>query len=298
MRRGVPTAFVLAASALFGLLFSAQETGAQNATAVFRVESRLVEIQARVLDQRNRYVDGLTRDRFKVIEDGKPQKTLSFEETTSETACAILLDTTGSMSEALPVVKSAVLRFIDRLRARDQVAVYTFSSSLRMIQDFTRDKSAAKTAVLRIRPGGRTSLFDALAGVAKDISNKPGKKAIIVFTDGNDNESVLNLASASSRAKKSGVPVYTVAQGEALKNRDLIRVLEEIASTAGGRHYEARNASAVADVFDDIIGDVQHTYFLTYKPSIDGNKGWRSIRLLVSSPQNLKVVTKEGYFSD
>lgn len=298
MRQSVPTALVLAACALFGLLFSARETGAQDATAVFRVESRLVEVQARVLDQRNRYLDGLTKNQFEVIEDGKPQSIISFEETTSETSCAILLDTTGSMSEALPVVKSAVLRFIDRLRPRDQVAVYSFSSSLRMLQDFTRDKSAAKTAVLRLRPGGKTSLFDALAGVAKDISNRPGKKAIIVFTDGNDNESILNLASAASRAKKSGVPVYTVAQGEALKSRDLLRVLEEIARTAGGRHYEAREPSKVAGIFDDIIGDVQHTYFLTYKPSIAENKGWRAIRLLVSSPPNLKIFTKEGYFAD
>ncbi len=194
----------------------------------------MVEVQARVLDQRNRYVDVLTRDQFEVAEDGKPQRILSFEATTWDTACAILLDTTGSMSEALPVVKNAVLRFIDRLRPRGQVAVNSFSSSLRVIQDFTRDKSAAKTAVLRIRPDGMTSLFDARAGVAKDISNRPGKKAIIVFTDGNDNASVLNLASASSRAKRSGVPVYTVAQGEALRNRDSVRVLEEIARTAGG----------------------------------------------------------------
>src|SRR5512143_418143 len=122
MRERAARALVLAPSALFGLLFSARELGAQDASTIFRVESRLVEVQVRVLDQRNRYIDGLTRDQFEVIDDGKPQKILSFEATTSETTCAILLDTTGSMSEALPVVKSAVLRFIDRLRARDQVA--------------------------------------------------------------------------------------------------------------------------------------------------------------------------------
>ena len=298
MRRIVPTAVVLTSFALMALVFAARETGAQDATTLFRVESRLVEVQARVLDQRNRYVDGLTRDQFEVIEDGKPQRILSFESTTSDTACAILLDATGSMSEALPVVKSAVLRFIDRIRPRDQVAVYSFSNTLRVIQDFTLDKSAAKTAVLRMRPGGRTSLFDALAGVARDVSSRPGKKAIIVFTDGNDNASILNIASASAGAKKSGVPVYTVAQGEALKNRDLVRVLEEIARTAGGRHYEARNPSTVAEVFDDILGEVQHTYFLTYKPSNEG-KGWHALRLLVGSPpRNLKISTKEGYFAD
>lgn len=298
MRERVAGAMILASSALFGLLFSAREAGPQDASSIFRVESRLVEVQARVLDQRNRYVDSLTRDQFEVTDDGKPQKILSFEATTSETACAILLDTTGSMSEALPVVKSAVLRFIDRLRPRDQVAVYSFSNSLRMIQDFTRDKSAAKTAVLRSRPGGTTALFDALAGVARDISDRPGKKAIIVFTDGNDNASILNVVSASSRAKRSGVPVYTVAEGEALKNRDLVRVLEEVARTAGGRYYEARNPAGVAEVFDDITGDVQHTYLLTYKPPAAENKGWRPIRLLVRSPQTLKILTKEGYFAD
>jgi len=298
MRESAARALVLASSALFGLLFSARDAGAQDAGTVFRVESRLVEVQARVLDQRNRYIDGLTRDQFEVIDDGKPQKILSFEATTSETTCAILLDTTGSMSEALPVVKSAVLRFIDRLRPRDQVAVYSFSNSLRLVQDFTRDKSAAKTAVLRSRPGGTTALFDALAGVARDISDKPGKKAIIVFTDGNDNASILNVVSASARAKRSGVPVYTVAEGAALKNGDLVRVLQEVARSAGGRYYEARNPAAVAEVFDDITGDVQHTYLLTYRPPAAMNKEWRPIRLQVRSPQKLKILAKEGYFAD
>ena len=146
----------LALLVLAAMCFSAQEV-------VFRTESRLVEVYATVLDDRGKYMDGLVRDRFVVSEDGKQQSLVAFESDAAGLDCAVLLDTTGSMGQELPRVKNAVAKFIDELRDDDSIAIYSFTTSLDLLQDFTRDRALAKRAVMRTRAAGGTALFDAIA---------------------------------------------------------------------------------------------------------------------------------------
>jgi hypothetical protein len=93
------------------------------------------------------------------------------------------------------------------------VAIYSFSNSVRLLQDFTIEKSAAKRAVMRTRVAGGTALFDAIAQTVRSISARNGRKALVVFTDGADNSSVLDSQAAVGRAKRAGIPVFAVAQG-------------------------------------------------------------------------------------
>src|SRR5712692_10035431 len=132
---------ILAASAAF----------AQEPLATFKTDVRLVEIYATVFDSKGRYLDGLTREQFTVLDNEQPETIEAFESSTAGLSCAILLDHTGSMADALPVVKNAVVKLIDQLRADDWVAVYSFSTNLHTLQRFTRDKQVAKQAVLRTR---------------------------------------------------------------------------------------------------------------------------------------------------
>ena len=187
--------------------------------AVFRVDSRLVEVYATIRDQNGHYLDGLPRDRFQVKDNGELQPLAVFESNTDKFSCAVLLDTTGSMAAVLPVVKNSVIHMIDELRDGDTVAIYSFSTSLNQLVDFTTDKAAAKQAVLRTRANGSTALFDSVSELAREMAPRPGKKAMVVFTDGDDNASVLNVKAAVQRAKKAGVPVYAIAEGDALKSK-------------------------------------------------------------------------------
>ena len=255
-----------------------------------------MEIYATVFDSKGRYLDGLTREQFTVLDNEQPQTIEAFESSTAGLSCAILLDHTGSMADALPVVKNAVVKLIDQLRADDWVAVYSFSTNLHTLQRFTRDKQVAKQAVLRTRAEGSTALFDAISHVAGDASKRTGKKAIVVFTDGQDNASVLNAAAATARATKVGVPVYTVAEGEALKSVRLLRLLKDIAQSTGGRSYSVRRAREVEDVFVDISHDMQHTYLLAYKAPPSPEATWRTVRLSVRGIGDYKIRAKEGYF--
>ena len=264
--------------------------------ALFKSEVRLVEVYATVYDRRGRYVQGLTREHFQVRDEGEERKIEAFETDTSFLSCALLMDTSGSMREALPVVKRAVLKLIDELRGGDSMAVYGMSSALRTLQGFTTDKGAAKQAVLRTWPAGRTALFDAISFVARALSERAGKKVLVVFTDGQDNASVLNPTAAMNRAKKAGIPVYTVAHGEALENKHLVRRLKDLSQMTGATAYTMRSSKKATKIFQDISRDVQHMYMLAYRAPQPTQRRWRNIEVSVKGLKKGRIRAKRGYF--
>jgi VWFA-related protein len=271
----------------------------QDEPGKFKVNVRLVEVYATVLDHKGHYVDGLGRDSFKVLENGRPQSIHTFEADTDGISCAILLDTTGSMTQALPRVKNSVVKLIDELGDHDSVAIFTFDRRLVVRQDFTTDKDAAKRAVLRTRAEGETALFDALSESAEEVSKRPGKKALIVFTDGDDNSSVLNASSAVARAKKLGIPLYSVAEGEAMRSAKLKKLLEDLSQNTGGLAYHVNKLDDISSVFREIATVLQHLYMISYKPTSDPTDAkWRKISLEVKGSQDYKIRAKEGYFPD
>jgi Ca-activated chloride channel family protein len=265
----------------------------------FRSDVRLVEVYASITDQKGRHVDGLERQRFHVADEGTQQKIVSFETEGSELTCAILLDTTGSMQDALPKVKNAVSSFLEEMREGDAAGIFAFNATLVTLQDFTTDRDAARRAVLRTRAAGATALFDALASVARSTSARRGKKAIVLFTDGDDNASGLTADGATKRILEAGVPVYTVLEGEARRSPVLRKRLRAIAESTGGFSSEADSAKDIEKVFMNIEGDLKHLYLLTYSPpaTADVTK-WRAIRVEVEGLTDYKVRGKQGYFPE
>jgi len=220
---------------------------------LFKTETRLIEMYATIHDQHGKYGDGLSADRFRVLDEGESQPIVAFESQGTALSCALVLDTTGSMQNTLPLVKNAAVSLIDDMRAGDSVAVYGFSTSLNLLQDFTEDRAAAKWSLLRTRASGATALFDALAQVTRDISKRQGKKVMVIFTDGADNSSVLRAQSAIVRARKCGIPIYTIAEGHALQSKELLKELRSIAEGSAGGFYEAKKNADIAPIFRDIL---------------------------------------------
>jgi Ca-activated chloride channel family protein len=271
----------------------------QEPATIIKVQVRLVQVYASIHDQKGHFVDGLSRENFQVLEDEKPQQIAAFDSTSQSLSCAILLDTTGSMNEALPRVKNSIVRLIDELDPQDSVAIYTFDQRLVIRQEFTTDKSAAKRAVLRTRAEGATALFDALSEATQELSQRSGKKVLILFTDGDDNSSALNASAAVARAKKAGVPLYTIAEGEATHSKDLKKLLDDLSQRTGGAAYEVKKPGEIEQVFHQISEDLRHLYMISYRPPQAANDGkWRKIQLLVKGPQNYHVRAKEGYFAE
>ena len=293
-----PVGFTTLASLLAALSFVLGTYG-QEPTTVIKVQVRLVEVYASIHDKKGHFVDGLSRENFEVFEDGKPQPIAAFDSTSQSLSCAILLDTTGSMSEALPRVKNSIVKLIDELGPEDSVAIYTFDQRLVIRQDFTTDKSAAKRAALRTRAEGQTALFDALSEAAQELSQRAGKKVLILFTDGDDNSSALNASAAVARAKKAGVPLYAIAEGEATRSRNLRKLLDELSERTGGAAYKVEKPGEIEQVFHEISEDVRHLYMISYRPPQGANDGkWRKIDVTVKGPKDYRIRAKEGYFAE
>ena len=270
---------------------------AQDSFSTIKVNVRLVEVYATVLDHKGKYVDGLKSEDFRILEDGQPQRISTFESNADAISCAILLDTTGSMREALPRVKNSVVKLIDELGPQDSVAIFTFDDHLTVRQDFTTDKDAAKRAVLRTRAEGSTALFDAISDASDELAKRRGKKAFIVFTDGDDNSSLLTATGAVAHAKKVGIPLYAIAEGEATRSSQLGSVLNELSENTGGVAYRVKKADDIEEIFQTIASNLHHLYLISYKPQGDGSDGrWRKIDILVGGVENYRLRAKQGYF--
>jgi Ca-activated chloride channel family protein len=286
----------LCVAAMAIVLASGAATAPQVPGAI-KVEVHLVEVYATVHDHKGGYVDGLARDNFQVFDDGQAERITNFETSGQSLSCGILLDTTGSMAEALPRVKNSIVKLIDALDPQDSVGIYTFDSQLTIRQEFTTDKQEAKRAILRTRAEGQTALFDALSEAAQEVATRPGKKVLIVFTDGDDNASALNATAAIARAKKLGIPLYAIAEGEATHSHNLRKILDELSERTGGATYQVKKPNEIEEVFAKISEELKHLYMIAYQPPANaGDSKWHKIEVAVRGVKDYRIRAREGYF--
>jgi VWFA-related protein len=262
----------------------------------FRAEARLVQAYVSIFDRHGNPLPNLTRDRFQVLDAGHAQALAVFEGAEDAVSCALLLDTTGSMTEYLPALRIAAMHFVDELRADESVAVYTFNRTLQVNQKFTTDKKLVKTAIMRTSAAGMTRLFDSVAQVSRDLEAREGKKALVVFTDGDDNASMLNAAGAIGKARQSGVPIYVIAQGSGLKDARLMKILEDLAAGTGGIAFRLAKPEKVGEVFSEISRNLLHTYLLSWKLPEEAGTSWRPIKITVAGAEDARIRVRQGYW--
>lgn len=277
------------------VMAKAQEAGA---VPKFRVDARLVQVYASIFDKRGNPLPNLTRERFQVLDAGQPQPLADFEGAEESLSCVLLLDTTGSMTDYLPTLKIAVMHFVDDLRPEESVALYTFSTSIQLVQKFSTDKKLIKQAVMRTSVGGQTRLFDAVAQVSRELEGRKGKKALVLFTDGDDNASMLKATGASRQAVQSGVPIYAIAQGTGLKDNKLMKVLEQLASDTGGIAFRLTRPEKIGDVFAEISRNLRHTYLLSWKLPEGAGKSWHPIQIAVAGAEDARIRARQGYWAE
>lgn len=279
------------------IVFLATPTLGYGQDATFRQNVRLVEVYATVFDHGGRAVHGLTRDQFEIRDEGKSQPIRVFEPTSGPLACALLLDTTGSMTNTIPVLRNAAREVLDALRPGDSAGIYTFAEQLTELQEMTKDEAAARRSLARLRAGGRTALFDSVSQLALQLEKRPGKKVMIVLTDGGDNASVLNRESAAARARKAGVPIFAVAEGDALKDQSAAKLLHDLAEGTGGHMYKAKHAKDLEEIFRDISLNLQSAYLLAFQPAPEEKPvSWHQLEIVLKDPATpVRVRARTGY---
>jgi VWFA-related protein len=266
----------------------------QNDVPVFRSDVRFVEVPVAVLEPSGRYVLGLKREDFQIYDEGESREVELFESVESPLSLAVLVDVSGSMEAVLPSVKREILALLQRLRPIDQAAVFAFNDRTVPVSGFTADQASLASAIRRLRPDGVTALFDALARVGQILASRPGKKALVLFTDGDDNSSALMLEHAVQRFRRESIPLYALAQGGALKSRRLIDTLEEMAQMTGGMVLRVDKADRAQELFHVVSQRLASSYLLGFRAR-PGNGEWRRLRVLVRSRRRLQVRCREGY---
>jgi len=264
---------------------------------IIRVNTDLVLVNVTIIDGQGKFVSGLKRTDFTVLENGQPQTVSSFSTEETPFAAAVLLDTSGSMEKRLSLGRSAAIRFLDGLRNEDVASIYRFDASVDRLQDFSSGRDLPPRAY-SVQPGPMTVLNDAVLRAAEDLSKRPEKRrAVIVLSDGGENGSNASSSKALDRALGVGATIYTVNMSVMDGGRDLrgAGVLRNYAEKSGGLYIPTPGGQELRDSFATILAELGHQYTLAYRSSNRARDGrWRTIEVKVPRP-GVTVRTRKGY---
>src|ERR1017187_7441913 len=148
------------------------------------------------------------------------------------------------------------------------------------------------------QPGAEVHHRQEAGEAGGDAHQRRGKKALVVFTDGDDNSSMLNAAGAARQAIQSGVPIYVIAQGSGLKDAKLMKILEELAAGTGGLAFRLTKPDKIGEVFSEISRNLRHTYLLSWKLPEGAGKSWHAIRIAVAGAEDARIRARQGYWPE
>jgi Ca-activated chloride channel homolog len=262
-----------------------------------------------VSDAEARFISGLDRGDFHILEDGLPQEILSFAGERQPIALSLLLDTSTSMDRRLAIAQEAAVGFAKRLGSKDVAQFITFDTRPNLIQDFTNDRAVLERAIRRTQVGGSTALYNALyiafhnlKEINGDSPNQFRRQAIIVLTDGLDTSSVIDYDSVLDSAKRSEVGVYAIS----LRVKDEVPqhgfdeadyVLRALSQETGGRVFHVDDPAQLPAIYQQVADELASQYFLSYVSKNGKRDGqWRRIQVRVDRP-NVTARTKSGYYA-
>lgn len=262
-----------------------------------RVDVDLVEVYTAALDAQGRPVQDLTERDFAVREDGRPQTLRRFQRVTDlPLQVGMLVDTSASMAEMLPKVQEAALRFFrEALTPADRAAVVTFSEEPRLAAPFTRDLSRLGAALVGLQAARGTALWDSVVYSLHYFQGTPGRRALLVFSDGADHGSRFTYDQALAYAEHSGVSVYALSFGNAATTvlEGGRRRLANLADATGGRSFVLGSADELPATYKAIEEDLRSQYLLVYQSDGQG-ESFRAVDVQVKRP-GVTARTMRGY---
>ncbi|MDE2688880.1 MAG: VWA domain-containing protein [Acidobacteriota bacterium] len=265
---------------------------------VERIDVQYVELFASVVDERGRPIPELEQDRFRIAEDGVQQTVRRFEWVDDTPFHAgLLLDTSASMQDSIDQVRAAAQRFVDNtLRPRDRMAVLAFANRARVESRFTKDRGQLARALAGLRATGTTSLYDSLVFALSYFDGISGQKALLLLSDGKDENSSFTFESALETAQRSGVTIYAIGLREAAVDRTTRRVLERIAEETGGQAFFIDGVSQLDAIYTRIERELRNRYLLTYQSTSNRPESeFRVVRVEVDA-RDAEVRTMSGYY--
>jgi Ca-activated chloride channel family protein len=256
---------------------------------------RVVQVPAVVTDRRGAVVRGLTRDAFALSEDGVPQTIQHFASEDAPLELVLALDVSASMAEALPDLRRAVGQFVRQLPPQATIGLVAFNDEMFPIGQAT-DPIEKRLAILdRLQAFGATALYDVMMRGLDGLARGSGRRALVVFTDGDDQASRATRAQVRAAAEASDVTVYFVALGRGQAVEQLREGMEELATLTGGRALRADRTAQLDERFGEVLAELAHQYLIGYAPTNVGADGrWRRIDLKLRQ-SDLRIRARLGY---
>ncbi len=294
------------------LLAAIAGTGVLAQRPAFRSTVDLILLNVTVTGAGERYVSDLSADDFHVLEDGRPQEVAFFSPANVPLSVSLVLDTSSSMDEEMPLAKQAAMDFVAKLRPGDVAEVVSFDSRVEVLQPLTSSRPLLESAIQRMRAGGSTALYNAVYIVLKQFEKvKPAtsddvrRQVIVVLSDGEDTASLVTFDQLLDTAKRSQTAIYAVGLGLEEANpslRSAVRSdgefgLRQLAQETGGRLFLPKRPTDLLDVYTRIANELTNQYIVGYLSTNAGADGtWRRVAVRVNRP-NLQARTRTGYYA-
>ncbi len=256
---------------------------------------RVVQVPAIVTDRNGGFVRGLPRDSFAITEDGVAQRIEHFSAEDAPLELVLALDISQSMAEALPALRRAVGEFVGRLPPRATASLLAFNDEMFPIGQPTDTIERRLEILGRLQPFGGTALYDVMTRGLADLARGAGRRALVVFTDGEDQSSRATHAQVRAAVEASDVALYFVALGRGEEVDELLEGMDALATLSGGRVLRAERTGQVGQRFDDVLAELSHQYLIGYAPTnVTADGQWRKIEVRLSR-RDLRVRARLGY---
>jgi Ca-activated chloride channel homolog len=279
---------------------------AQAPAATFKSNVELVRVSAVVRDRKGRFVQNLSTRDFEVLDEGQPRAITDFRSDSGGVSIALLFDVSGSMTGQLVNAREAAMHVLSWLdTTRDEAAIYAFDTELNEVAPFSSAFATLLDAMSAIVPYGATSLHDAIAQTAERVVQREGRRrAVVVFSDGNDNASRLTTSEVSAMASGIDVPVYLMGIVRSIDNPSAEQAtssvdhspfagpLADLATGTGGRVFVVSAPSQRSVAARQIVDELRHQYLIAFESS--GKPGWHPLVVRARS-RDLVVRARSGY---
>jgi Ca-activated chloride channel family protein len=266
-------------------------SGLRAQQPVFRSGAERVTVAVVVRDRDGRPIRNLSEADFEVTDDGERREILDFRNEVSPISVGFLLDSSGSMHIGPKLERAReVGHFLlsSMSEGSDEAALFVFDKMVRTAQPFTNNFDKIRSSFAAVRPWGSTSLYDAIAETSQQLSNRPGRRAIIVLTDGVDTSSQLTSREVSGIASAIDMPVYVIAMDTSVREGELTN----LARWSGGTLYGVINRADGSVVARQIVSELRHQYLIAFEPR--SSEGWH--RIDVRSRRRATLQARSGYW--
>ncbi len=260
------------------------------------IEVHLVELPTTVISS-GRFVTGLTQNAFEILDEGKPVKVSKFEFVKNlPLSIGLAIDTSESMRvKIMEAQKGAAQFFKNVLRPGDKAFVVSFDDQPITVQKWTRSLASLNAGLASLRAEDTTALYDAIVYSLYHFQGVKGQRALILLSDGEDTASRFTYDQTLDYARRSGIPIYSIAMGIKPTQQDIRFKLSRLASETGGAVHYIDTAADLLRIYDQIQMELRSQYLIGFYPpeGVKPGSKWRQVAVLV---KNGKAKTIRGYY--